>query len=172
MPPHFLTSSRAKSRVAFTGCLILSGFASYQFASWAGQPGTPTPDILQNSEVSARTLLVPSPAKLDLGTLSEGGSASATFWLHNPGPLAVEVGEVSTSCDCLDVSLPTKEISPGQTIMASANVDLSHDPRFVGKLRLEASAFSKSDADFEARGFRNNDGACAFVIYVDVQVSP
>jgi hypothetical protein len=169
MSPHFLTS-RGHSRLLFGSCLILSGFASYLFASWAAQASKPPAKVSRSSEVSSLTLLVPSQAKLDLGILPKGGSASATFWLHNPREQTVEVGEVSTSCDCLEVSLPTKTISPGQTIMASANVDLSHDRRFVGKLRLEASGFTKSH--LQASGFRNNDEGCAFFIRINVEVSP
>jgi hypothetical protein len=172
MPPHFLAKRRGKSGLLFVGCLLVSGLASYQFASWAGQPGARPPNVPQNSEVSRPTPLIPSPAKLDLGALAKGGNASTTFWLHNPTERTVNIEEVRTSCDCLDVSMDAKTIFPGQKIIACAKIDLSDDPTFLGKLRLEARGFARSEAALQPSGLSDDQAGCVFLVYVDAEVSP
>jgi hypothetical protein len=80
------------------------------------------------------------------------------FSLHNPRTTAVEVAEVRTSCDCFRVDLPTDIIEPGQKVQATARIDLSDDPKFAGRLVLDATARAKDQK------------AIAFVIYADVKV--
>jgi hypothetical protein len=174
MPPHFLAKRRGKSGLLFVGCLLVSGLASYQFASWAGELAFGrqnfAADITPDAKTTPPTLLVPSPAKLDLGALPKGGRASATFSLRNPTQRIIEIGEVTTSCPCLEIALAGQKVLPGGEIMASAVVDFSQEPTFTGKLRLEASGFIKSEAALEPGGFSYNDSDCAFRIYVGVQV--
>jgi hypothetical protein len=172
MPPHFLTKRRGKSGLLFAGCLLVSGLASYQFASWAGQLafGRQTGALDPEVAVAPRTLLIPSQTKLDFGALPKGRRASATFSLRNPTQRTVEIGEVTTSCPCLEIALAGQKVLPGGEIMASAVLDFSQEPTFTGKLRLEASGFIKSEAALEPGGFSYNDSDCAFRIFVHVQV--
>jgi hypothetical protein len=143
MPPHSLKSSRGKSRLLFTGCLILSGLASYQFASWASQPGNYRISASSNDEARPTTLLAASQPKIDFGTIRKGGKAEATIWLYNPGEKTVQFAAVNTSCDCFQVNVQAKEVQPGGKISATAKVDLTDEPNFTGGLCLEAEGTAK-----------------------------
>jgi hypothetical protein len=94
-------------------------------------------------ESEQATLLIPSAAELDFGALPRAGRREVTFWLRNPGQEAVEVGAVQTSCDCFQVALQKAHVAPGEGVLATATIDLSQDPRFTGRLRLEASGLAK-----------------------------
>jgi hypothetical protein len=56
-----------------------------------------------------------SATGFDFGVLDRGGRAEKTFAMHNPGPSAVTVAEVTTSCECLRVELADRVIRPGES---------------------------------------------------------
>src|SRR5262249_30076558 len=85
-----------------------------------------------------KTLLIASLSALDFGTLPQGGRHEATFSLHNPGPTAVEVATIKTSCPCFRVSLPANVVLPGTEVTATATVDFAEDPDFTGSLAMDA----------------------------------
>lgn len=85
------------------------------------------------------TLLTPSASELDFGTVARGARSEQTFRLHNPGPAAVTVSRVETSCDCFRVRLERRTLGPGEETSATAWVDFSGDPGFAGKLLLQAT---------------------------------
>ena len=68
------------------------------------------------------------------------------------------MAEVRTSCDCFQVTLEKKVILPGERIRAAAKVDFAHDPKFSGRLGLQAE------------GLATAEKTPAFVIQVDVKV--
>jgi hypothetical protein len=109
-------------------------------------------------EPGQKALLVPSTAKLDFGLVAKGGQYETTFCLHNPGPTPVEVEEVRTSCSCFRIVLEKTVVEPGEQVAATAKVDFTDDPGFVGNLRLDATGLTQWQV------------AIAFVIYADVKV--
>ena len=109
-------------------------------------------------KVRQATLLTPSVPQLDFGTLPSAGKREITFSLHNPGDRAVEVAQVETSCDCFRVALQTSVVAPGENALATAEVDLTDDPKFTGRLRLVG------------RGLAKKQATCGFVIYAELKV--
>lgn len=67
------------------------------------------------------------------------------FWLHNAGTTTIELCQVGSSCDCCSVTLEKDIVEPGEKVKATAKVDLAHDPRFVGRLSLDARGYSQSN---------------------------
>jgi hypothetical protein len=87
-----------------------------------------------------------------------GTSREIAFSLHNPGAKPVEVAEVVTSCECLEVILQRTVFHPGEEVPATARVDFARDPKFRGGLLLEA------------RGLAASGDVAAFLILLDVCV--
>ncbi len=58
----------------------------------------------------------------------------------NAGGEAVELGPVTTSCDCLSVSLSRSTLEPGAEVPGAFILDLSREPDFRGGLMLSAEA--------------------------------
>jgi hypothetical protein len=79
--------------------------------------------------------------------------------LVNEGTAAVTIGEVTTSCECLGVSLDGQEIRAGGAVGGTIVFDLRKDPTFRGGLFLTAEAKVAGDS---ARR--------AFMIRLDVDV--
>ena len=84
-------------------------------------------------------LLTPSDPELDFGILPKGSHCFADFSLENLTDTVVEIGPVSTSCECISISLPATRIAPGEIVDATANVNLDENDR-GGRLRIEIRA--------------------------------
>jgi hypothetical protein len=91
-----------------------------------------------------------SERELDFGVIPKGGRGETDFSLFNSTDHFIEVTSVTTSCDCLSVSLGSSCISPGQKIQGKARIDLRNDD-FKGALRIEILGQSK---DREVTAFR------------------
>lgn len=101
---------------------------------------------------------MPSVSTIDLGTIPQGGSREAMFWLTNPGDAAVEINDVETSCPCVEIQprknlLRPKEKTPALVLF---HADGSHD--FTGRLQARASATTK-------------DGDNLFVVMINIEVA-
>jgi hypothetical protein len=81
----------------------------------------------------------PSPSR-DLGVVPPGARVEVPFVLVNEGTAAVTLGGVTTSCDCLSVSLPSREVGAGESVGGTVVLDLGKEPGFRGGLMLTAEA--------------------------------
>jgi hypothetical protein len=119
---------------------ILHGFASRQ----------PSADVLfvpiPKGIAGRNTLLVPSLADIDFGTMTGSEKKEVSFWLHNPTETAVEIGNIRTSCGCFRVAVDNMILEPGEKVRASAIVDFTNDPTDAGRLRLEATGTTSSNS--------------------------
>jgi hypothetical protein len=88
--------------------------------------------------------LVPSEANLNLGQVAPGSQKSRTFWLTNRSAATVEVVEVTSSCDCLKVDLPERNLAPGKTEEGRVELDLRKEPQFLGNLGISVKGKGKS----------------------------
>src|SRR5438270_11585820 len=88
-----------------------------------------------------RIVLGERPAvRLDVGAVARGGRREVPFVVSNPGPAAVTVGAVRTSCDCLRVELDATRVEAGTEVGGRAVIDLAGEPGFAGGLMLDAEA--------------------------------
>jgi hypothetical protein len=104
------------------------------------------------------TLLQPYVSRIDLGTIARGGNRETKIWLANNGTKTVEIVEIQTSCDCLEVTLEKKILLPGEKTQAKMKVEFAHEPNFTGSLGLRVEGVAKTG------------GELAFVLWVDVIV--
>lgn len=155
---------RGALMVRWSISLVVFGISVYG-AYWSGsalarkQPiQSAQPQVSRGDRGAVETPLVPSPNRLDFGTLPRGGRAELAFVLSNPGIKETEVAEVQTSCGCFRVALEERTVKPGDQVTATAIIDLSEDPEFDGSLRLSAT------------GFATDKRTVAFVIYADVKL--
>ncbi len=77
------------------------------------------------------------PPQVQLGDVMAGGRASATFLVANTGPIPVKVETIQSTCDCFHLTLAQATIAPGESVQATATVDLKEEPTFSGALRIE-----------------------------------
>ncbi len=147
----------ALSLLAGVGCNAGSGTPPPPAPShFVTQDATPT----AGGNAGARfTLLTPSQAELDFGTLPQGGKGALTFTLKNTSASVVEVARIESSCPCLAVELEKNILGPGEEAAATARVDLASEPNFRGAVRLEAT------------GLTGTAGVKAFRISCNLQVS-
>ena len=83
-----------------------------------------------------RIILGESTPRLNLTDIPRGGRREVPFVLSNPGPAAVTLGPVRTSCDCLTVTLDADRIEAGAEIGGRAIVNFADEPTFAGGLML------------------------------------
>ncbi len=148
-----------RSPAILAGCLAACALPLVAVAwnGWNGYPPPPTSShsVVQDATPIAAggvpTLLTPSQAELDFGTLAKGGNGEVTFWLHNAGASAVEVTRVETSCSCFYLDLPEKTVPAGERIEVTARIDLASDPTFVGEFCPEISGLTSTKG---VRAFR------------------
>jgi hypothetical protein len=88
--------------------------------------------------------LISSEAHIDLGTVPAGGQKECTVFLTNRTERAVEVSEVATSCDCLNVDLANPVVPPSGKVSARVRLDLRGEPEFTGGLRVLVNGKGKS----------------------------
>lgn len=105
-----------------------------------------------------KPLLSASVEKLDLGTLPRGGKRETTVRLKNNGATEVRLGEVRTSCECLEVVVDSQLVRPRETVIATVKVDFTTTPKFSGTLQLQAEGRAKQH------------DASGFVLLVNVEV--
>jgi len=81
---------------------------------------------------------------LSLGQVAPGSQKSLAFWLMNQSAVPVEVAEMTSSCDCLNVELPERHLVPGQRVEGGIELDLRKEPQFRGRLSIEVEGKDKS----------------------------
>lgn len=91
-----------------------------------------------------RPHLTPTPAVLELGTLSPGDVTRAELLVSNDGSLPVTVAEIRTSCPCLEVRLDEYTIQPGQTVRGQLVFDTTAEPDFAGGLSVSVTGTDSS----------------------------
>lgn len=77
-------------------------------------------------------------SRIDLGVIQQGGSAHYAFWLTNETAQGVELGEPSTSCDCLSVSISSSKLKRDERALVTVSYDGSEDATFTGGLAMKA----------------------------------
>ncbi len=92
------------------------------------------------------SLLAASASNIDFRRVPQAGRTEQVIWLRNPGVEAVAVSRVQTSCECLQVDLRGQSITPGDRRKAVVRLDLTREPLFTGKLRLQATGYTHSNA--------------------------
>ncbi len=88
--------------------------------------------------------LIPSEADLNLGQVAPGSQKSLAFWLTNRSADPVQVVEISTSCDCLEVELPKRVLAPGKKVEGRVQLDLRKESQFVGNLGISVEGRGKT----------------------------
>lgn len=90
-------------------------------------------------------VLVVSNEGVDFGIVPQGGHQRAYFEVINPSAAPVEIHQVETTCDCLEVTLTNSRIDTGGKILACANLDLGQAAHFVGDLEIQIKGLTGSD---------------------------
>ncbi len=116
--------------------LVVSGVAA-KIVMTGGAVAEPSP-LAETSRAPPGLPLTPVPARLDFGPVPAGGRSTLNFELVNRSRQRVEIGPVTTSCDCFRVELAETSVPAGARVRATAVLDLSHDPTFRGRLGLGA----------------------------------
>ena len=113
------------------------------YALTRGGGGTPVGASRADAPATGplRVMVGQSPsARHDAGTVAPAGRLEVPFVVSNPGPVAVMIGPVRTSCDCLRVELDATRVEAGTEVGGRAVVDLAREPGFAGGLMLDAEA--------------------------------
>ena len=99
--------------------------------------------------VAATRSLTASPAEIDLGILAAGSTRPFAFTLTNATAEPAVVVRVSTSCDCVIVTLPAGTAIPaGRSVRVQGAVDLSHDPLARGSLQVTVTGEAATAGPF------------------------
>jgi hypothetical protein len=101
--------------------------------------------------------LVPSAARLNLGRVAPGSQKALAFWLTNRSAAPVDVVEITSSCDCLRVDLPERNLVPGQKVEGRIELDLRKERQFLGNLCISVKG-------------RGKNGEMVFAMEVHVEV--
>lgn len=112
---------------------------------------------LQDGPAEDSTSLSPSSTQLDFGTLPRGGKRQISFSLANRQEYPIQVGQIQTSCDCFRVELASNVVAAGQSVQATAILDLTNDVSFSGTLELDAKAFVEKRSQL---AFSMHSGPC------------
>jgi Protein of unknown function (DUF1573) len=107
---------------------------------------------------SDHSMLTASPPLLDFGEVARGSRTERTFSISNPGQTSATIGNVEVSCDCLNIRIGGSTVRPGQSVQATALLDLSKEPEMTSSLRIEVKAHEKGTTRL------------AFSVLVDVNV--
>lgn len=121
-PPNIRIALARAAGVVLLACLIFF------------VPACSRPRALANKAEVARaptTLLILSASQLDFGRVAPGTRSERVFSLRNPGPSAITVTEIRTSCECFRIRLERDTLAPGEETSATAVVDFADDPGFV-----------------------------------------
>lgn len=102
-------------------------------------------------------LLLASPPAVNFGQVTRGKRVAADFWLDNQGDRPVDIGSIETSCDCVQVDLPSGAIPAGHKAPCQATVTLDSESEFVGALSIQVTG-------------RTGSGGLAFVLEVNARV--
>jgi hypothetical protein len=86
-------------------------------------------------------LLDANPARINMGTVAQGGRKQATFTLTNPGNRTIDLAKIDTSCPCLTVDVPLR-IPPSDKVEGRAKLDLSDEPNFTGEVAIEIKGWT------------------------------
>jgi hypothetical protein len=158
LSPVFLLSSVNDKRTWFRIASVATLFTVILISGCGPREGLAEHGSPKQKASLPLTLLQPSIARIDLGTVERRGHREMTVWLRNNGTKTVEVAEIRTSCECFQVTLEKKSIAPGERIRASLKVDFAEEPSFSGQLNLRAGGIAKAETEM------------AFVLCVDVIV--
>lgn len=94
----------SRNRVSSAVFALLSATACTAFLWLSTYPQTPT-------TANAADLLISSPC--ELGTVNEG-EHEAAFSIENVGKKNIILSTIERSCDCLDITVTKKKLSPGE----------------------------------------------------------
>jgi hypothetical protein len=130
-----------------TGLLASAGCSAERSRAGIVSSATAQKTASSGDDSVRATILRPSRRELDLGTIPRGGRGRTEFCLENESPVAVEVVDLRTSCDCFRVSLNRDTIGPGDKVVGAAEVDFSNDPDFAGLLVMNAQARVKGSGE-------------------------
>jgi hypothetical protein len=142
---------KTRSRFALVIVLIIAlAIVSY----WHKSSGIVTPPNQENQF----PVLTAQPSMIELGKVVQGGNTNCTFTLKNQTQAFVDVSEIKTSFDCLQLQT-FGFIAPGETKSVSILVDFKKAPDFVGGLAIEVEGKTKT-------------GCSAFKVMCQIDVLP
>lgn len=90
--------------------------------------------------------LLTGPTELDLGKVPAGGKSKQTIFFVNEGLEPVVVDEISTSCDCLQLTPSRVTVARSERVPFHVNLNLAREAAFAGNLRIEVSGKTPSGA--------------------------
>jgi hypothetical protein len=115
--------------------------ASIYYARTRGLGSVPTHAEITTQQAQLKIVLGTRPTvRYDAGQVERGGRLQVSFVVSNPGPTAVTVGSIRTSCDCLRIELDATRVEAGTDVRGRAVIDLAAEPQFVGGLMLDAKS--------------------------------
>jgi hypothetical protein len=82
------------------------------------------------------------PDTVDLGAISRGEFAEATIRITNRSREQVQLDTYEASCPCLSVRFEAQTISPGGSVSGTVALDMAHEPRFTGLLRITVKGYA------------------------------
>ena len=123
--------------LAFSGgALFASGYAIFCGSNSEDQRAHPQPAVSPLRVVLGER----SAIRHDVADMPRGGRVEVLFTVSNPGPDAVTIGLIKTSCDCFRVELDATRVEAGTEVGGRAVIDFAGEPGFAGGLMLSAEA--------------------------------
>ncbi len=126
-------------------CLGVAGFLVYAGSRTPVPPAAKphailsiTPNDTQNQFRIRANLFSEASSIFRIGHIDRGQQIEIPFVIFNNSDAMVALGDVTSSCDCLEIVLALKQIEPNQSLDGKLILDFRKDPKFTGDLLLTA----------------------------------
>lgn len=133
------TSNRMVYNFAILTGIIIVAASFAIFASSSPHHKTARPNPSRSNKQPFPIEISPDP--FEIGRISPGQSARATFVFRNAGSQVMTIRRIETSCPCLVVDPTAVEVGSGESTILSARFDGSEDPGFRGRLSINVKGF-------------------------------
>jgi hypothetical protein len=84
---------------------------------------------------------------VDLGVIPIGGTNSEVVKYRNTTGRRIEIGQVSTSCACVEVGLLSKELASQEISYARITLKSEKNEKYAGELMIEVKAFDQAGVE-------------------------
>lgn len=132
----------SRRSLLIAGFVVLAAVVVATQSSWIRGHNSGEVDRGNASKLSGpiRIVLGEKAGRHDVGEVSRGSRREVPFVVSNRGPTAVTIGPIRVSCECLRVELDATRVEADTEVGGRAVIDMSHEPKFVGGLMLDAEA--------------------------------
>jgi hypothetical protein len=130
--------------------VILSGLVMCLCSGWLGGFAgrvARQPDSYRRGESQDARRFPCELEGIELGTMKPGGKVTRCFTIRNRGREVVEIEDIVSSCECVQMELVTRRIAVGEVATGRIVADLKDEPKFHGRLAVEVRGRGRKGED-------------------------